>query len=116
MLKKYFLTNLQGFDLHIAGVYCKSCLQPISCFIEFSSFFNSHKISFNWRFLLHELDKVNTPESLYKIYKLVSLQDDGFVLTPLRLTIPDTPPSMREKMKQLKIGKEGIKEKNDNAV
>ena len=30
MLKKYFLTNLQGFDLHIAGeggggVYCKSC-------------------------------------------------------------------------------------------
>ena len=29
MLEKYFLTNLQGFDLHIALVYCKPCLQPI---------------------------------------------------------------------------------------
>ena len=29
----FFLTNLQGFVLHIAGgVYCKLCLQPISCF------------------------------------------------------------------------------------
>ena len=27
-----FLTILQGFDLHIVGVYCKPCLQPISCF------------------------------------------------------------------------------------
>ena len=26
------LTNLQDFHLHIAGVYCKPCLQPISCF------------------------------------------------------------------------------------
>ena len=30
--EKYFFTNLQGFNLHIAwGVYCKPCLQPISC-------------------------------------------------------------------------------------
>ena len=34
MLKKLFLTNLQGFDMHIAGVYCKPCLQPISCYIR----------------------------------------------------------------------------------
>ena len=37
----------------------------------------------------------------------VLLQDDGFVLTPVRLTIPDTPPSMREKMRKLKLLKEG---------
>ena len=38
MLKKYFLTKLQVFDLHIGGggggVYCKLCLQPISCFLQ----------------------------------------------------------------------------------
>ena len=33
MLKKYFLTNLPDFDLHFAGVYCKPCLQPISCLV-----------------------------------------------------------------------------------
>ena len=40
MLKIFFLTNLQGFDLHIAGVYCKPCLQPISCLscLAFGSF------------------------------------------------------------------------------
>ena len=27
----FFGTNLQGFDLHIAGVYCKHCFEPISC-------------------------------------------------------------------------------------
>ena len=27
----YFFINLQGFVLHIVGVYCKHCLQPISC-------------------------------------------------------------------------------------
>ena len=48
MLKEYFLTNLQGFDLHIAGgggggvgVYCKPCLHPNSC----SSKFILHHIS-----------------------------------------------------------------------
>ena len=35
MLKKYFLTNIQGFDLHLTGVYCKPCLQPISCYHQF---------------------------------------------------------------------------------
>ena len=34
MLKKKNLTNLQGFDLHTAGVYCKPCLQPISCYYQ----------------------------------------------------------------------------------
>ena len=32
--EKYFLTNLQGFDLHIAGVYCKPYLQSISCLVR----------------------------------------------------------------------------------
>ncbi|KAL4236314.1 BRCA1 associated RING domain 1 [Mactra antiquata] len=32
-------------------------------------------------------------------------QEDGLVFTPIRLTIPETPPSMREKMKQLKLKK-----------
>ena len=33
--EKLFLTNLQSFDLHIAGGGdCKPCLQPISCFIS----------------------------------------------------------------------------------
>ena len=29
--EKIILTNLQGFLLHMWGVYCKPCLQPISC-------------------------------------------------------------------------------------
>ena len=29
--EQIILTHLQGFGLHIAGVYCKPCLQPISC-------------------------------------------------------------------------------------
>ncbi|XP_052256971.1 uncharacterized protein LOC127862060 [Dreissena polymorpha] len=32
--------------------------------------------------------------------------EEGFVLTPIRLTIPDTPPSMREKLKKLKLAKQ----------
>ena len=31
--EKVIVTNLHGFNLHIAGVYCKPCLQPFSCFI-----------------------------------------------------------------------------------
>ena len=50
MLKKYVLTNLLGFDLHIAGVYCKPCLQPISCFKDF------HKIII----VLYQLIKVSS--------------------------------------------------------
>lgn len=37
----------------------------------------------------------------------VFLKEEGFVLTPVRLTIPDTPPSMREKLKQLRLAKAG---------
>ncbi|XP_060566419.1 microcephalin-like isoform X1 [Ruditapes philippinarum] len=36
-----------------------------------------------------------------------SPQDEGFVFTPVRLTIPDTPPSMRERMRKIKLAKEG---------
>ena len=36
--EKIIFTNLLGFDLYmyIAGVYCKPCLQPISCFVCFT--------------------------------------------------------------------------------
>ena len=29
--EKIILTNVQRFDLHTTGVFCKPCLQPISC-------------------------------------------------------------------------------------
>ena len=45
MLKNYFLTNLQGFDLHFVGVYCKPCLQPISCFFILFILFICYNIS-----------------------------------------------------------------------
>ena len=32
-VEKIFFDKFTGFDLHIAGVYCKPCLQPISCSI-----------------------------------------------------------------------------------
>ena len=31
MLKKIILTTLQGYICILRGVYCKPCLQPISC-------------------------------------------------------------------------------------
>ena len=30
--EKIIFNKFTGFDLHLAGVYCKPCLQPISCF------------------------------------------------------------------------------------
>ena len=29
--EKIILANLEGFDLRIGGIYCKPCLQPVSC-------------------------------------------------------------------------------------
>ena len=43
--------KLQGFDLHIAMVYCKPCLQPISCW---SRFFMSYFI-FYCKFFICQL-------------------------------------------------------------
>ncbi|KAL3867871.1 hypothetical protein ACJMK2_040717 [Sinanodonta woodiana] len=60
-----------------------------------------------------ELDKLKSNENTPKFSPRLILALDtqhlspemGFVRTPVRLTIPDTPPSMRQKMERLKQGK-----------
>ena len=45
--EKYFLTKKTSFDLHIAGVYCKPCLQPIfrSILVDIQIYLPSNIIS-----------------------------------------------------------------------
>ena len=36
--EKKIIDKFIGFDMHIAGVYCKPCLQPISCLFLLSAY------------------------------------------------------------------------------
>ena len=81
--EKKFLTILQSFDLHICGgggwggVYCKPCLQPISCvFLFFVSDFNFEHISCGSRqYLLISSEKhvFVSPDSINGIKKTVTI-------------------------------------------
>ena len=77
--EKNFLTILQSFDLHIwgGGVYCKPCLQPISCVFLFCvSDFNFEYISCGSRqYLLISSEKhvYVSPDSINGIKKTVTI-------------------------------------------